>query len=61
MDLSTLFLQGAFFMSKNRQGEIMSTSAQIVLIIGAVITAIFAITGFAPNFKNDRKDKEDKK
>lgn len=39
----------------------MATSVQIVLIIGVVITALFAIMGFAPNYQNDKKDKEDKK
>lgn len=48
-------------MPKNKRGEIMSTATQIVLIIGVVITALFAITGFAPNYKTDKKDKEDKK
>lgn len=39
----------------------MATSVQIVLIIGVVITTLFAITGFAPNFKNNKKDEDDKK
>lgn len=32
----------------------MAVAAQIMTVIGATIVAMFAIVGFAPNFKNKK-------
>ena len=42
------------WVDERKRGEIMATAAQVILAIGVSIAGVFAIIGFAPNFRDKK-------